>query len=65
MEIMMNKKTRSTVDEFKTSMNQKEKETFDKEYKELLLSEMILAAVENDRISVSRLAKLAGVLPLS
>jgi hypothetical protein len=59
----MNKKIKSTVDNFKASLNQKEKRAFDEEYKELLLSEMILAAMEEDHVSVRRLAKLANVSP--
>ncbi len=59
----MNKKTKSTVDKFVESLSPKEKKSFDAEYKELLLSEMILAAMEEDHVSVRRLAKLAGVSP--
>ena len=63
MGIIMNKKTKSTVDKFVESLSPKEKKSFDAEYKELLLSEMILAAMEEDHVSVRRLAKLAGVSP--
>jgi hypothetical protein len=59
----MAKKIKSTVDEFVESLSPKEKKAFDEEYKDLLLSEMILAAMEEDHISVRRLAKLAGVSP--
>lgn len=59
----MTKKIKSTVDKFKASLTPQEKKVFDAEYKELLLSEMILAAMEEDHISVRRLAKLAEVSP--
>lgn len=59
----MTKKIKSTCDEFVESLNQKEKKAFNNEYKELLLSELLLAAMEHDDISVRKLAKLAGVSP--
>jgi len=59
----MKKKVKSTVEKLVESMSPKEKKAFDEEYKELLLSEMILAAMEEDNVSVRRLAKLAGVSP--
>lgn len=59
----MIKKSKSTCDEFVDSLNPKEKKIFNEEYKELLLSELILAAMEKDDISVRKLAKLAGVSP--
>ncbi len=54
---------RSTVEELIKSLSPKEKKVYDAEYKDLLLSEMILAAMEEDNISVRRLAMLAGVSP--
>jgi len=59
----MTKKTKSTVDKFIESLNPKERKIYDEEYKELLLSELILAAMEKDNISVRKLAKMAGVSP--
>ena len=59
----MTKKIKSTADEFVASLTPKDKKVFDEEYKDLLLSEMILAAMEEDHISVRKLAKLAGVSP--
>jgi len=59
----MTKKTKSTVDKFLETLNQQERKKFDEEYKELLLSELILAAMEKDNISVRKLAKMAGVSP--
>ncbi len=60
---MTKKKIKSTCDEFVESLSPKEKKIFDKEYRELLLSELLLAAMEHDDISVRKLAKLAGVSP--
>lgn len=59
----MTKKIKSTVEKLIESMSTKEKHDFDEEFKELLLSEMILAAMEEDHVSVRCLAKLAGVSP--
>jgi hypothetical protein len=59
----MTKKIKSTVEKLVESMNPKEKLAFDEEFRELLLSEMILAAMEKDHVSVRCLAKLAGVSP--
>jgi DNA-binding Xre family transcriptional regulator len=41
----------------------KQKELLDKEYKELLISELIIAVMKKDDLSVRRLAKDAGVSP--
>ena len=59
----MNKKIKSTCDELVASMGKKEREEFFREYKEFLLSELLLAAMERDDISVRKLAKMAGVSP--
>jgi len=59
----MTKKTKSTVDELIESLSPAEREKFDEEYKELLLSELILAAMAKDSISVKNLAKMAGISP--
>lgn len=59
----MTKKIKSTCDEFIESLSPKEKKAFDEEYKELLFSELLLAAMEHDDVSVRKLAKLAGVSP--
>lgn len=59
----MTKKMKSTYEEFVESLSPKEKKEFDEGYKELLISEMILAAMEKDHVSVRRLAKLAGISP--
>lgn len=59
----MTKKIESTFERFIESLNQEERKQYDKEYKEFLLSELILAAMEKDNISVRKLAKMAGLSP--
>lgn len=59
----MTKKIKSTADKFVESLTPKQKKGFFDEYRELLLSELLLAAMEQDEISVRKLAKLAGVSP--
>ena len=60
---MNRKKQKSTFDQFVEKLSPKEKKEFDQEYKDLLLSELILAAMAQDEISVRELAKMAGVSP--
>ena len=57
----MSKKIKSTYDEIVESMASQEKKEFEKDYQDLLLSEMLLAAMEEDNVSVRELAKAAGV----
>lgn len=57
----MKKKLKSTYEEF--IEDEEQKALLDKEYKELLLSELLIAAMEHDRISVRKLASAAGVSP--
>lgn len=57
------KKVKSTYDELMESLTPKEREEFEKEYRELALSELILAAMQQDDISVRKLAKIADVSP--
>ena len=52
----------TTFDKFINS-DPKEKELFDKEYNEFLLSEFVLEKMEAEQISVRTLAKKAGVSP--
>ena len=61
----MKKKIESEVESTfdKMMKNKKRKAAFDKGYKELLLSEMLFAAMEQDVDSVCELAKAAGVSP--
>jgi predicted HTH domain antitoxin len=59
----MTKKTKSTIQEFLDSLSTKELKKYNEERQEFLLSDLILAAMEKDNISVRKLAKLAGVSP--
>ena len=59
----MSKKVATNYNDFVKSLSPKEKKKFDEQYRDLLLSEMILAAMEEDNISVRKLAKAAGVSP--
>jgi DNA-binding Xre family transcriptional regulator len=57
----MKKKAKSTYEEF---IEDNEQKVFlDREYKELLISELLFAAMEKDHISVRKLALAAGVSP--
>ena len=51
---------KSTSEEFVESLSKKEREKFIKEYRELLLSELILAVMEKDELSVRKVAKTAN-----
>jgi DNA-binding Xre family transcriptional regulator len=57
----MKKKAKSTYEEFIEDPEQKA--LLDKEYKELLMSELLSAAMKEDHISVRKLAQAAGVSP--
>ena len=57
----MKRKAKSTYEEF--IKNKKQKKILDKEYREFLISELLLAAMEEDHISIRKLAKEAGVSP--
>lgn len=57
----MKKKVKSTYEEF--IENDEQKDLLDAEYKELLLSELLIAAMKHDHISVRKLAAAAGVSP--
>jgi len=57
----MKKKAKSTYEEF--IEDDEQQALLDKEYKELLLSELLMAAMEHDHISVRKLAAAAGVSP--
>jgi len=59
----MTKKIKSTYDEFVESLSEKEKKEFEEEYRELVLSELLIALMEEDNISVRKLAKEAGISP--
>jgi len=57
----MKKKAKSTYEGF--IENKKQKKLLDKEYRELLISELLLAAMKEDDISVRKLAAEADVSP--
>ena len=57
----MKKKAKSTYEEFVE--DDKQKAFLDMEYKELLISELLIAAMEQDHLSVRKLALAAGVSP--
>jgi len=57
----MKKKAKSTFEEF--IENDEQKAILDKEYQELLISELLIAVMEQDHISVRKLALAAGVSP--
>ena len=62
-EIIMTKKIKSTSEKFIESLSPKELKEFEEGYKNFALSELILALMERDDISVRKLAKIAGVSP--
>jgi hypothetical protein len=53
------KKIQSTFEEFIEAKTPAQKKKFEEGYRDFLLSEIILAAMEEDDISVRKLAKLA------
>lgn len=57
----MKKKVKSTYEEF--IQNNHQKALLESEYQELLISELLIAAMEKDHISVRKLASAAGVSP--
>lgn len=59
MEYIMIKKIKSTYDEHVESLSPKRKNEFDAGLQDFALSELILALMEQDEISVHKLAKVA------
>ncbi len=59
----MTKKIKSSVEELIDSLSPAERKQYNEEYKEFVLSELILAAMAKDNVSVRALAKMAGVSP--
>ena len=57
----MKKKAKSTYEEF--IEDEEQNNLLNKEYKELLISELLIAAMKQDHISVRKLAAAAGVSP--
>ena len=58
----MAKKMKSTFDKFIESLSPEERKQYDEEYKELLLSELILATQEKDIISIEKLTKMIEMI---
>jgi len=54
----MTKKIKSTCNEFINSLTPKQKKEFEEEYKELLLSELLIATKNKDWDSVHKLTEL-------
>lgn len=59
----MNKRELSSYDEFVQGLTKEEREDFEKEYKEFLLSELLIAIMQENEVSVRKLAKEAGLSP--
>jgi hypothetical protein len=57
------KKVKSTFEKIMEAKTPVEKKEYDEGYRDFILSEMILAAMEDDNVSVRKLAKIAGVSP--
>lgn len=60
-ENIMKKKAKTTFEQF--IEDQEQESLLNKEYKDLLISELLIAAMEHDHISVRKLAAAAGVSP--
>ncbi|MFH0898321.1 MAG: helix-turn-helix transcriptional regulator [bacterium] len=57
------KKPLSTYDEHIQSLSPKELKAYKKGYQEFLLSELVIAAMQEDDVSVRQLARAAGISP--
>ncbi len=57
----MKRSTKSTYD--RITQDKKRKANIDREYQEILISELLIAAIKDDVVSVRELAKEAGVSP--
>jgi transcriptional regulator with XRE-family HTH domain len=53
----------STYEKHIQSLSSKELKDYKKGYQELLLSELVIAAMQEDEVSVRKLAKAAGISP--
>ncbi len=58
-----NGKIKTTYEELMNAKTPQESKKYEAGYKDFLLSEILLAAMEEDEVSVRKLAKLAGVSP--
>ena len=59
----MAKKIKSTYDKLIEKLSPQELEEFERDYENLIISELILAAMHKDGITVRRLAQEAGISP--
>ncbi len=59
----MSKKVKSTFEEYFESMTPAQRKKYDEGFRSLALSEMILAAMQDDEVAAKKLAKMAGVSP--
>ncbi len=57
------KKYKSTYDEYVDSLSPKRRKEFEEGFRDLALSELILALMEDDEVSVRKLAEMADVSP--
>jgi DNA-binding Xre family transcriptional regulator len=57
------KKILTTHERLMQSLTKEQKKKYDEEYRELLLSELLIAIMKDDAISVRELAKAAGISP--
>src|ERR1700690_1721447 len=60
---LLKKNENTTIGKLIKSMSPQRRKKFEQVYKEHLISEMLIAAMENDDISVRELAKKANVAP--
>ncbi|MFA6527719.1 MAG: helix-turn-helix transcriptional regulator [Candidatus Babeliales bacterium] len=60
---MKNKKPLSTYDEHLQNLSPEAVKAYKKGYQEFLLSELVIAAMHEDDVSVRALAKAAGISP--
>lgn len=58
-----NNKLKTTFEKFMEAKTPAQRKKYEEGYRDFLLSEMILAAMEEDEISVRKLAKITGVSP--
>ncbi len=59
----VSKKVLTTHDEFIQAMTPAQKKEYDEGYHEFLLSELLIAIMKDDAVSVRELAKAAGISP--
>ena len=59
----MTNRVKSTTEEYLESLSSEERKEFDREFRNLALSELVLAAMEEDEESVRELAEMAEVSP--